>query len=118
MPVGWGNRHGTTPNKYPMSESKCYWPEGRTTLPAGGAHTDGHVEIAAEDWDVMFRSVLERLRLASGEVAVQGPVLKAPDPVTLLQIIVLECVSALDQLHVALKLDRAHAQWGQNRELT
>ena len=81
------------------------------TFPVGGMHTDGDVEIAVKDWDVMFRSLIEKLRLASREVVVLGPVMKVPaDPVTLLQIIVLECVSALDQLHAALKLDCAQTQ--------
>ena len=111
MPKSLGNCQNTTSNKYPMSESNCHWPEACTTPPVGGMHTDGYVEIAFKDWDVMFRSVLERLSLASGEVVVLGPVPKVPaDPVTLLQVIVLKCVSALDQLHAALKLDCAHAQ--------
>lgn len=89
-----------------MSDSTRRRPEACRTLPASAGLLGGHLEIAVEDWDVMFRSVVERLRHAAGEGVEVAPELHAPGPATLLQIIVLECASALDQLHAALKHDR------------
>lgn len=48
--------------------------------------------IAAGDWDILFDAVKARLRSAA-EAA----------PVTPLQVIVLDCATALDCLHAALK---------------
>ncbi|MEO6322856.1 MAG: hypothetical protein ABIR56_19410 [Polaromonas sp.] len=69
-----------------------------------------HLEITVEDWDVMFRSVVERLRHSAGEVVEVAPELHAPDSVASLQTIVLEYASALDQLHAALKHDRTRIE--------
>ncbi len=60
----------------------------------------------SKQWDAMLRAVLERLRQAAGEVLVVAPAPDMPDPVTLIQTMMLECVGALDQLHAALKHDR------------
>ncbi len=84
----------------------CLSPVASGLLPANAGRTAGHMDIPVEDWDAMFRAVLERLRQAAGEILVTAPVLQGPDPATLLQTIVLECVGALEQLHTALKHDR------------
>lgn len=62
--------------------------------------------IAVDDWDLMFRAVEERLRKAVGErlVAIAG--LQAQDAACPIQAIVLDCVSALDLLHMALNQER------------
>lgn len=65
------------------------------------------VDIAVQDWDVMFGAVLERLSHSAGDLPPAQAAPPLPDPACRLQAIVLECVGALGQLHAALKHDRA-----------
>lgn len=89
-----------------MSNPTLHYPEACGPLIARAVPPVWHVEIKVEDWDVMFRSVVERLTRSAceaGEVALE---LNGPGSVASLQAIVLECAGALCQLHTALMHDR------------
>lgn len=63
-------------------------------------------EIANDDWDAMFRAVESRLRQTVGERLAVLPESQPQDAAGRVQVIVLECVEALEQLHTALMLER------------
>lgn len=89
-----------------MSDSTLHYPETCWPLTASALPPVWNVEIKVEDWDVMFRSVVERLThtaCEAGEVALE---FNGPASVVSLQAIVLECAGALCQLHAALMHDR------------
>ena len=81
-------------------------------LPASGAvplaafAPDHPLEIAIKDWDVLFRAVETRLLLSVGNSLASVPKSKASDAAELVRSTVLECVTALHQLHVALTQER------------
>ena len=64
------------------------------------------LEIATADWDILFRAVEERLRLSVGERLAATARAQPRDAAGRVQAIVLECVAALDKLHIALKQER------------
>ena len=64
-------------------------------------------DIAPEDWDVLFSAITDRLRNAVDQRLAAAPEPQARDAVGRLQVIVLECVGALDQLHAALANERS-----------
>lgn len=66
--------------------------------------------IAIEDWDALFCAVQTQLKHAVGEqlgVLPRSPVRSIDMAATLVQAIVLDCVSAMEQLHAALKQERS-----------
>lgn len=68
---------------------------------------DHPLDITVADWDVLFRAVKIRLMLSVGEkLAASAPPSQAGEAAELVQSIVLECVSALNQLHEALTQER------------
>lgn len=68
---------------------------------------DHPLDITVADWDVLFRAVKIRLMLSVGEkLAASAPPSQAGEAAELVQSIVLECVSALNQLHLALTHER------------
>lgn len=80
--------------------------------PASGAAllaalaSDHPLEIAIKDWDVLFRAVEARLLLSVGGKLASVPQSRASDAADLVQSTVLECVTALHQLHIALGQER------------
>lgn len=80
--------------------------------PASGAAAlaafapDRPLEIAIKDWDVLFRAVEARLLLSVSHKLVPVPKSQATEAAELVQSIVLECVTALHQLHIALTQER------------
>ena len=93
-------------NKEPMSTSILNYPEIFWPAPSGAVPPVWHAEIKVEDWDLMLRSVVERLRQAAGDAGKVTPELNGPGSLASLQVIVLECAGALCQLHAALVHDR------------
>lgn len=79
-----------------------------SVLPAFAAACEASqkIDIAVQDWDVMFCAVLDRLSHSVDELAPAQTVLPMPDPACQHQAVVLECVQALAQLHTALKHDQ------------
>ena len=68
----------------------------------------GTSDITRDDWDLLFRAVRDRLRIAVRTLPVSGA-----QPLTLqsdASVLVLECVQALDQLHEALLRERQRGQ--------
>lgn len=92
------------------------WAEGDGRVidipPASGAAppaafaSDHPLEIAIKDWDVLFRAVEARLLLSVGNKLASVPQPRAGDAADLVQSTVLECVTALHQLHIALGQER------------
>ena len=76
-------------------------------LPAHPIPPDPQPDIAPEDWDVLFSAITDRLRNAVDQRLAAAPEPQARDAVGRLQVIVLECVGALDQLHAALANERS-----------
>lgn len=62
--------------------------------------------ISAEDWDPLFRAVQLRLRATVGDRLASAPAPQADDAAGKIQVAVLECISAMDQLHKALTYER------------
>lgn len=90
----------TTPNGLGYAQSMS----PPASAPAGAS------DITREDWDLLFRAVRDRLRIAVRTLPVSGA-----QPLTLqsdasVRVLVLECVQALDQLHAALLLERKRCQ--------
>lgn len=78
-----------------------------TLQTAAGEH---HLAIDPADWDTLFDAVTIRLRHAVGEDLhhpPEVPIYSAALTASLIQAVVLDCVGALDQLHVALKYERS-----------
>ncbi len=72
---------------------------------------DPFLDMAVEDWDALFRAVEVRLRSTVGEpLAVAAPQTQVYGAAVGVQTIVLECVAALEQLHTALKHERARRE--------
>ncbi len=61
---------------------------------------------AVHDWDLMFCAVEDRLSSAVGKVLYATPGMELHAETAMLQTIVLECVTALSQLHEALTQER------------
>lgn len=62
--------------------------------------------IQAEDWDMMFRAIQARLVTAVGDRPDSARAPAEGDAAGHTQVTVLDCVSAMGQLHAALKLQR------------
>lgn len=75
---------------------------------------DAHLSIEVADWDVLFEAVKTTLRLIVGERLGEQPEVpevpahSAELSASLVQAVVLDCVSSLDRLHTALKQERSH----------
>lgn len=67
---------------------------------------DRPLEIAIEDWNALFRAVEARLLLSVGGKLASVPKSQASEAAELVQSVVLECVTALHQLHIALAQER------------
>ncbi|WP_457278643.1 hypothetical protein [Polaromonas sp. P5_D5] len=67
---------------------------------------DHPLDIAIADWDALFHAVKARLMLSVGEKLAAAPNSQAGEAAELVQSIVLECVGALHQLHLALTQER------------
>ena len=68
------------------------------------------LSIAVADWDVMFDAVRSRLMQSVGERLGELPDVpqhSAELSASLVQAVVLDCVSALDQLHAAVRQERS-----------
>jgi len=70
----------------------------------------GPSDIDIGDWDELFHAVTSRLRLTVGEPLDAAPETQAHDAAGGVQVIVLECVAALDQLHTALTHERGRRE--------
>ena len=64
------------------------------------------LNASAEDWDIMFFAVEERLRTVVGKVKHATPGLDPLGATLQMQAMVPECLQALGQLHAALTLER------------
>jgi hypothetical protein len=84
--------------------------DAHATALAHAALPDRPPTIEIEDWDDLFRAVESRLTLTVGPRLAGTPEPLAGDRAGRIQVIVLECVSALDQLHTALTHERARCQ--------
>ena len=77
---------------------------------AAGNVLDNALDIAFEDWDDLFAAVIQRLRGIGAQLpaATAGSPVEGPDDrLALVRASVLDCASALDQLHTSMKLELA-----------
>jgi len=78
-------------------------------LAAHGGPAPPRLSISVEDWDLLLLAVESRLRKAVGErlgALPETPQHSAALSASLVQATVLDCVTALEQLHAALKTER------------
>lgn len=68
--------------------------------------TAGDLQMPTGDWDLLFRAILLRLRAAVGDRPESAPPPQAGDPAGNVQVAVLECIGAMEQLHAALARER------------
>lgn len=71
---------------------------------------EDRLAVNTADWDSLFDAVAVRLRQTVGEDLQNPPdvpVHSAALTASLIQAVVLDCVGALDRLHVALKQERS-----------
>ena len=71
---------------------------------------EDHLTVNAADWDSLFDAVSVRLIRTVGEDLQNPPNVplhSAALTASLIQAVVLDCVGALDRLHVALKQERS-----------
>lgn len=75
---------------------------------SGGHNTPDqlHLQIPIDDWDALFRSIQVRLTDVVGERPASALPPEAADTTGHIQVVVLDCVSALGQLHAALMRER------------
>lgn len=73
--------------------------------PARGAGC--RLQISFEDWDILFQSVQSRLRNTVGERLAANPSPQADEAAAHLQVVVLECVAAMDHLRTAVTPEHA-----------
>ena len=80
----------------------------RPTLPSSADLSGPSSDVAMGDWDDLLSTVKSRLRLTVGALLAELPKDQVPDAAHRVQASVLECVNALDQLHLTLthELDR------------
>ena len=69
---------------------------------AGGTAAPRSADVAIRDWDVLLNAVKTRLRLTVGERMATTLERRSPETAGWVQASILECVSALDQLHITL----------------
>ena len=75
---------------------------------AGPPFPESRLGIEIEDWDILFRAIQERLRLAVGEVPAGTLDARGQDAAAnQIRTSVLECVSALERLHAAVTQERS-----------
>ncbi len=67
-------------------------------------------DVAIGDWEELLSAVKSRLRLTVGELLAVLPDQQQPDAAHQVQASVLECVNALDQLHLTLSNELARRQ--------
>ena len=75
-----------------------------------GTLSGARLSIAVDDWDMMFDAVRSRLMHSVDERLGQlpdAPQHSAELSASLVQAVVLDCVSALDQLHTSLRQQRS-----------
>jgi hypothetical protein len=75
------------------------------TYPAADARSDSQIDIA--DWDSLFGAVEERLRKTVEKPDQATTPATAKDNASRIKSVVLDCVSALDKLHKALRQERS-----------
>jgi len=71
-----------------------------------GQETPGHLQMSIEDWNLLFRSIELRLRATVGDRPESAPPPQVDDFAGKIQVAVLECISAMEQLHTALTYER------------
>lgn len=81
---------------------------------AGALTANQPLDIAIPDWDDLFHAVEARLKAAVEMTPAQALASQPPGAAGEVQVVVLECLTALDQLHVALMHERQiHCQFEQ-----
>ncbi|WP_349277457.1 hypothetical protein [Polaromonas hydrogenivorans] len=74
------------------------------------ASTPGHLDIATADWDVLFHAIEERLGATVADQPGAPFPLFTDETAARNRVVVLECISAMEQLHTALTHERQSRQ--------
>lgn len=74
------------------------------------AATPSHLQIATEDWDILFRAIEERLSAIFADKPGAPIALLMDETAARNKVVVLECISAMEQLYTALKHERQSRQ--------
>ena len=90
-----------------MNHSICHLAEAGRLLIASPGHGVGQAGIAAEDWNLLFCAVTDRLRQCANDLLAAGSLLQQTPPAISFSSEVLECADALDRLHADLRQRRA-----------
>lgn len=104
--AGPASPHDALPAVVPRQNGLGIHPEAA----APHAPYDAHLAIEVEDWDVLFEAVKTTLRRIVGERLgdmPEVPTHSAALSASLVQAVVLDCVSSLDRLHAALQQERS-----------
>lgn len=89
------------------TEAAIDWP----VLPhPAGASAPSLQDIATEDWDVLFRAIEERLGAMVADKPGAPLALFTHETAARNKVVVLECISAMEQLHTALTHERQCGQ--------
>lgn len=107
-PAAYTGRNGQNSDTGPMYAN-----------PASAAPGDQPPPMDVADWDALYNAVKTRLRHVVGEqlgVQPDVPEHAASLSASLVQAVVLDCVSALDQLHTALQQERRQRQLPSSHE--
>ncbi|WP_426144498.1 hypothetical protein [Polaromonas sp. DSR2-3-2] len=90
-----------------MNHSIGHPAEAGRLLIDGTKHGVSQTGIAAEDWNLLFCAVTDRLRQCANDLLAAGSLPQQTPSIILFSSEMLECVDALDQLHVDLRLQRS-----------
>jgi hypothetical protein len=98
--------HGATSSGH-AAELRIGWPTGPDASRQAAPTLQPSPPVSLEDWDVMFHAIELRLAQAVGERPDSAAPAHADDTAGHIQVVVLECISAMKQLHEVLKKQRA-----------
>ena len=96
----------TTVKRSTMNHSICHSTEAGRLLIASTRHGASQTCIAAEDWDLLFYAVTERLRQCASHLLAAGSMPQPTASAMTISSEVTECVDALARLHSDLRQHR------------
>lgn len=98
VPVAFLPGHPHLPTANRSNDASPAYPESQ--------QTPEPLQISIADWDILFLAIQLRLRNAVGDRLPSTPLPQIGDAAGHVQIAVLECITAMEQLHVALGHER------------
>lgn len=90
-----------------MNHLNCHSTEAGRLLIASAGHGVSQSDIAAQDWDLLFSAVTQRLGQCANHLLAAGSPQQQTPAVIKFSNDVLECVADLNRLHAALRQQRS-----------